>query len=94
MIDEIITTDNWNTTYYGNGEYKASIGFELNPDFPERDIYTVNIVDNENIDVFHKSFPTADAACQFINLRYHSIWDFNNLAVPQSTGGCGSCVAH
>ena len=94
MIYNLVTSDNWNTSYFENNLFKALIGLEITPETPEVENYTVSVIDQQNITLFQKTFSNVNAACKFLNLRYQNNWEFNNLAAPKSSGGCGSCVAH
>lgn len=94
MIYNLVTADNWNTSYFENLNFKALIGIEVNPETPEEELFSISVIDEHNIELFQKSFSKIDAACKYINLRYQNKWEFKNLAAAKSGGGCGSCVAH
>ena len=94
MIHNLVTTDNWNTSLFENSGLRALIGFELSPENPDHEFYSVSIIDAENTNLFQKTFKSLDAACRYVNLRFMGVWEYSNLAAPKSSGGCGSCVAH
>lgn len=94
MIYNLVTADNWNTSYFESKDLKALIGLEVNPEAPEEELYSLSVIDEQNIELFQKSFKKIDTACKYINLRYQNKWEFKNLAAAKSGGGCGSCVAH
>ena len=94
MIYNLISPDNWNTTYFESPKMKAIIGFEVSPENPEKETYTVSVIDEEYTELFQKHFKELDAACKYINLRYQNIWEFKSLIQVESSGGCSTCVAH
>lgn len=94
MIYNVVSPDNWNTSYFENDTFKALIGLDVSPETPDQENYTVSVVDEQNITLFQKTFREVNAACKYLNLRYQNNWEFKNLAAPKSSGGCGTCVAH
>lgn len=94
MIYNLISPDNWNTTYFESTNMKAIVGFEVSPEDPSSETYTVSVIDEEYTELFQKSFTEIDAACKYINLRYQNIWEFKSLIQVGSSSGCSTCVAH
>lgn len=89
----MVLNDNWNTTYYENGNLKAMISLGIGLSGEESPEFYVSLVDNEHNDIFQESFETLDAACSYINKKYQDTWELKSL-IKTSTGGCSTCVAH
>ena len=94
MIYNLISPDNWNTAYFENNNLKALIGFELDPNEPNLELYTVSLIDQEYTEIYQKTFKEINAACKYINLKYQNLWEFKSLIQVKSSSGCSTCVAH
>jgi hypothetical protein len=93
MIHNIISNDNWNVTFYENPPFKSMINMEMDlVNLSEDPNYVVTVLDEQNIEIFQKSFTDCNAACKYINYKYHQSWEFKTM-VKTDTGGCSTCVA-
>jgi hypothetical protein len=97
MQQNMITEDNWNYCHYVSGNLKAIIGLGSSPDAPDDGlIYYVTVLDEHNNELLQEEFSVSSDACHFINNKYSTLWEFNNMTqdTNSSDSGCSTCIAH
>ena len=87
-----ITSDNWNYCFYQLADKKAIIGLlaEQSPINPLelKESYTLTVIDDNNVELYHQEYPTKEKAIEEINKKYF-LWNFVDLSLPQDS--CQSC---
>lgn len=90
-----INSENWTSSHYSNGKYKALITFGASPDILSDDfIYFVTVLDEDNNEIHQDEFLNLNAASQAINNKYYEFWNFESKNKLQKSGGCSTCIAH
>lgn len=95
-LETKINSENWTYTSYTDEDLEAFISFGCDPDIlSDKFLYFATIIDSEQNEVFQKEFNSLDAACDYLNSKYSSFWDFNNKLNPnKGKSGCSTCIAH
>ncbi len=93
----LVNLKNWNFAHYNSEHFKSFIGMtgdvqEVDGQIRELILYSVTVVDGEDMEVFQRDFSSLKSAIDFINEKYGH-WQFND-PTDNSSGGCGSCSAH
>jgi hypothetical protein len=97
MNNSMITPENWNHCHYTSNNLKAIISLGASPEILDNTFfYFVSVLDEHNNELLQDEFLSSDAACQFINRKYSTIWNLNDMSVDNksSDSGCSTCVAH
>ena len=91
-----ITPLNWNHCHYESRNLRALVSIGALPINNDVSIqYYVTVIDENENDLFQTDFKSCEAACEYINKKYSSIWNLNDLSVSKSSeSGCSTCVAH
>lgn len=93
----MIDSNNYTYCCYENNNHKAIISFGMDPDNTSGELdYFVTVVKDQDTQVVQFKHQTLDDACNQINTKYSSIWQFNNMTLKNASsgGGCSTCVAH
>ncbi len=92
-----VNLKNWNFAHYNSEHFKAFIGMtgdllESNGKLEQIILYSVTVIDGEDIEVFQRDFSSLKEAIACINENYGH-WQFSD-PTDKSGGGCSSCSAH
>lgn len=96
-IQNFVNLKNWNFAHYNSEHFKAFIGMtgeleEVNEVVSQVILYSVTVLDAEEVEVFQRDFKSLKDAIACINENYGH-WQFND-PTDKSGGGCSSCSAH
>ncbi len=91
----MVTVNNWNYSYFENGEHRAIVSFGASPELLDDEfVYYVTVLDQDDNEIYQQEFTEVANACTFMNQKYGDFWDFKDMSQKNTSGGCGSCVAH
>ena len=94
-METFFTPDNWNRCQYRHENQFAIISILAQPsDGDTQMMYCVTVMDDDNNEIFQSQHESLLEACQKINNNYAEIWEFRDLSLNQSSGGCSTCQAH
>jgi hypothetical protein len=90
---QCVNLENWNYCRYEKEAFMALITFGANPDSVAEDRieYYVTVLEDEQKEIFQKSFESLSEACFYLNENY-SDWTFEDQTATKS--GCSTCAAH
>jgi hypothetical protein len=90
---QCVNIENWSYCRYESKNFMAFVSFGMSPESAadDRMEYYVTVLENQEIEVFQKSFAGLNEACLYLNEHY-SDWAFQDQLTPKS--GCSTCAAH
>lgn len=88
-----VNIENWTYCRFENKNLMAFISFGACPESIEKNMldYYVTVLEDQEKEVFQKSFHSLAEACIYLN-EYYGDWTFENQTATKS--GCSTCAAH
>lgn len=88
-----VNVENWSYCRYASGSFMALVTFGADPEsvMEDRMEYYVTVLENEEKEVFQKTFQNVAEACLYLNQNYGD-WGLQDQMVKKS--GCSTCAAH
>ena len=88
-----VNIENWTYCRYENGNFMAIITFGTDSESLSMNSfhYYVTVIEDDEKEVFQKSFDSLAEACLYLNENYAD-WNFNDQTAMKS--GCSTCAAH
>lgn len=90
---QCVNAENWTYCRFENQNFMALITFGADPESIQDDRleYYVTVLEDEEKEIFQKSFDSLAEACLYLNENYGD-WKFNDQTATKS--GCSTCAAH